>query len=112
MSFHIGILGSSQPSDSLWNTNPEPRDASAQSLAKLVDRATLPDCASGGFFADGTITTFPAVNAVAILLALGYRALIPARYLTFALTGLFIAMVALNLVIYTAYLMPYIDHNL
>lgn len=55
---------------------------------------------------------FPAVNAVAILLALGYRALVPARYLTVAMAGLFLTMIALNLVIYTAYLMPYIDHNL
>ena len=49
---------------------------------------------------------FPAIVPAAILLMLGFRALFPERALRWVQTGLFVAMVALTLVIYSGFVIP------
>jgi 4-amino-4-deoxy-L-arabinose transferase-like glycosyltransferase len=55
---------------------------------------------------------FPAFGAVAILLALGYRTLVPQRMHASAIAFLFLAMVIVNFVIYSEYVIPYWTRNL
>lgn len=50
---------------------------------------------------------FPVVNAVAILLALGLRTLIPSRYQPYGQSLVLAAMVVLNVAIITQYVIPY-----
>lgn len=54
---------------------------------------------------------FPVVNAVAILLALGLRSLIPIRYHPYGQGAVLAAMVLLNTVIFTQYVIPYWQLN-
>jgi 4-amino-4-deoxy-L-arabinose transferase-like glycosyltransferase len=50
---------------------------------------------------------FPAIVPAAILFVLGLRAVIPRRWLTVAGAGLLLGLAILNVVIYTAYVLPY-----
>ncbi len=50
---------------------------------------------------------FTAIVPAAILLMLGYRALLPRRWLPYGRLAIVIALVALNVLIYTAYVMPF-----
>jgi 4-amino-4-deoxy-L-arabinose transferase-like glycosyltransferase len=50
---------------------------------------------------------FPAIVPGAVLLMLGYRSLIPRRLLPYGQVSLFAAMVVLNVLIYSAYVIPY-----
>ena len=50
---------------------------------------------------------FPVVNAVAILLALGLRTLIPIRYHPFGQGAVLAAMILLNTMVFTQYVIPY-----
>ena len=50
---------------------------------------------------------FPAVNAAALLLMLGLRTLIPRSYHTVGQAAVFAAMVLLNVLIFTQYVVPY-----
>lgn len=50
---------------------------------------------------------FPVINAVAILLGLGLRSLIPKRFHPYGQGGVLAAMILLNTVIFTQYVIPY-----
>ena|GEM_PF-1397618 len=50
---------------------------------------------------------FPSVNAVALLIMLGYRALLPRQWLKAGQVIVFLALVALNIVIFSQYTIPY-----
>jgi len=50
---------------------------------------------------------FPAIVPAAILLMLGLRSWFPRRWLPWVQAGVFLALVLLNLIIYTAYVIPY-----
>ncbi len=50
---------------------------------------------------------FPAINAVALLLMLGLRTLIPLRYHAYGQTAVFAALVLLNALIFTQYVLPH-----
>jgi hypothetical protein len=50
---------------------------------------------------------FPAVNAVAVLLMLGLRTLIPRGWHRYAQAAVLVALVVMNLIIYTQYVVPY-----
>ena len=50
---------------------------------------------------------FPAIIPAAILVMLGVRSWFPARWLPWVQTAVFLALVLLNLIIYTAYVIPY-----
>ena len=50
---------------------------------------------------------FPAIVPAAILLMLGFRAIIPRRWLSYAQVSLFASFIVLNVVIYSAYVLPY-----
>jgi 4-amino-4-deoxy-L-arabinose transferase-like glycosyltransferase len=50
---------------------------------------------------------FPCVNAFAVLTMLGLRTVIPARYLRFAQAAIVFGLLALNVVIFTQYVIPY-----
>jgi 4-amino-4-deoxy-L-arabinose transferase-like glycosyltransferase len=50
---------------------------------------------------------FPAINAVAIILMLGLRTLIPRSVDRYAATGVLVALIAMNVAIYTVYVIPY-----
>jgi 4-amino-4-deoxy-L-arabinose transferase-like glycosyltransferase len=50
---------------------------------------------------------FPAIVPAAILLMLGLRSWFPQRWLPYVQAGVFLALVLLNLIIYTAYVIPY-----
>jgi 4-amino-4-deoxy-L-arabinose transferase-like glycosyltransferase len=50
---------------------------------------------------------FPAIVPAAILFVLGLRAIIPRQWLPFAQAGFFLGFAILNVVIYTAYVLPY-----
>jgi 4-amino-4-deoxy-L-arabinose transferase-like glycosyltransferase len=50
---------------------------------------------------------FPAINAVALLLMLGLRTIIPRGAHTYAQTGILLALIVLNVAIYTQYVIPY-----
>lgn len=50
---------------------------------------------------------FPSVNAFAILVLLGYRALVPRSWHAYAEAIILIALFALNVMIFTEYLIPY-----
>lgn len=54
---------------------------------------------------------FPAVNAVAILLALGLRTLIPIRYHPYGQGAVLAAMILLNTMVFTQYVIPYWQFN-
>ncbi len=54
---------------------------------------------------------FPVVNAVAILLALGLRTLIPTRYHPYGQGAVLAAMILLNTMIFTQYVIPYWQFN-
>jgi 4-amino-4-deoxy-L-arabinose transferase-like glycosyltransferase len=50
---------------------------------------------------------FPAINALALLLMIGFRTLIPDRWLAIGQAGIVSALILLNLVIYTVYVIPF-----
>jgi 4-amino-4-deoxy-L-arabinose transferase-like glycosyltransferase len=50
---------------------------------------------------------FPAINALALLLMLGFRTLIPDRWLGIGQASIVSALILLNLVIYTVYVIPF-----
>jgi hypothetical protein len=50
---------------------------------------------------------FPAILPAAILLMLGFRALIPRRWLGYSQLAIFISLVVLNIVIYSGWVLPY-----
>ena len=50
---------------------------------------------------------FPAIVPAAVLLMLGYRALIPRAYLPYGQVALFGSMLTLNVIIYSGYVVPY-----
>ena len=50
---------------------------------------------------------FPAIVPAAVLLMLGYRALIPRPYLPYGQVALFATMLTLNVIIYSGYVVPY-----
>jgi hypothetical protein len=50
---------------------------------------------------------FPSINAVALLIMLGYRSLLPRRWLPAGQVIAFLALVALNIVIFSQYTIPY-----
>jgi hypothetical protein len=50
---------------------------------------------------------FPAVVPAAILLMLGYRSILPRRWLPYGQATVFLALVVLTVVIYSAYVLPY-----
>lgn len=50
---------------------------------------------------------FPMIVPAAILLMLGYRSLVPARFVRYGGAFMFIALVVLNILIYTAWFLPY-----
>ncbi|MDQ3653475.1 MAG: hypothetical protein M3457_00150 [Chloroflexota bacterium] len=50
---------------------------------------------------------FTAIVPAAILLMLGYRALLPRRWLPYGRLAVFVSLVLLNVVIYSAYVLPY-----
>ncbi|MEJ7762297.1 MAG: DUF2142 domain-containing protein [Thermomicrobiales bacterium] len=50
---------------------------------------------------------FPAINAIAIVLMLGLRTLIPTRWHTVGQAGVVLAMVGLNVLIYTQFVIPF-----
>ncbi|MGH2557450.1 MAG: ArnT family glycosyltransferase [Thermomicrobiales bacterium] len=50
---------------------------------------------------------FPAINAVALLLMLGLRALIPRGYRHYGQAGVLVALLLMNVLIYTQYVIPY-----
>jgi hypothetical protein len=50
---------------------------------------------------------FPAIVPAAILFVLGLRAIIPRRWLPFAQAGFLLGFAVLNVIIYTAYVLPY-----
>jgi hypothetical protein len=50
---------------------------------------------------------FPAIVPAALLFAIGWRALLPRRWLIYGQAVLFIGLVMLNVVIYSAYVLPY-----
>jgi len=50
---------------------------------------------------------FPVVNAIAILLGLGLRSLIPMRFHPYGQGGVLAAMILLNTIIFTQYVIPY-----
>ena len=50
---------------------------------------------------------FPAINAVAILLMLGLRTLIPRRWHNYGQAAVLIALVVMNVMIYSQYVVPY-----
>jgi len=54
---------------------------------------------------------FPVINAIAILLALGLRALIPMRFHSYGQGAVLAAMVLLNTIILTQYVIPYWQFN-
>jgi hypothetical protein len=54
---------------------------------------------------------FPAVNAVAILLALGLRTLIPVRFHPYGQGAVLAAMILLNTMVFTQYVIPYWQFN-
>jgi 4-amino-4-deoxy-L-arabinose transferase-like glycosyltransferase len=54
---------------------------------------------------------FPVVNAVAILLALGLRTLIPIRYHPYGQGAVLAAMILLNTMVFTQYVIPYWQFN-
>jgi 4-amino-4-deoxy-L-arabinose transferase-like glycosyltransferase len=50
---------------------------------------------------------FPAINAVALILMLGLRSLIPVRYHHLGQAGILASLILMNVVIYTQYVIPY-----
>jgi hypothetical protein len=50
---------------------------------------------------------FPAVNAAALLLMLGLRTLVPRRWHVYGQTVVFVALVFLNVMIFTQYVIPF-----
>ncbi len=50
---------------------------------------------------------FTAIVPAAILIMLGYRALMPQRWLPYGRLAVFVSLVMLNVIIYTAYVLPY-----
>jgi 4-amino-4-deoxy-L-arabinose transferase-like glycosyltransferase len=50
---------------------------------------------------------FPAINAVALLLMLGLRTLIPRGYRHYGQAGVLVALLLMNVLIYTQYVIPY-----
>lgn len=50
---------------------------------------------------------FPSVNAFAVLVLLGYRALIPHRWHHYAEAAILLALFGLNIIIFSEYLIPY-----
>lgn len=50
---------------------------------------------------------FPAINAIALLLALGWRMLIPPAALRYGTAALFVGLSALNVVMFTQYVLPF-----
>jgi 4-amino-4-deoxy-L-arabinose transferase-like glycosyltransferase len=50
---------------------------------------------------------FPAINAMALLLMIGFRTLIPEKRLGIAQAGIVAGLIAVNLVIYTVYVIPF-----
>ena len=50
---------------------------------------------------------FTAIVPAAILLMLGYRALLPRRWLPYGQFAVFASLVLLNVAIYSAYVLPY-----
>ncbi len=54
---------------------------------------------------------FPAINAVAILLALGLRTLIPIRYHPYGQGAVLAAMILLNTMVFTQFVIPYWQFN-
>jgi 4-amino-4-deoxy-L-arabinose transferase-like glycosyltransferase len=50
---------------------------------------------------------FPAINAVALLLMLGLRTLLPLRWHRYGQAAIFAALIVMNVVIYTQYVVPY-----
>ena len=50
---------------------------------------------------------FPAINALALLIMIGFRTLIPDRWLGIGQAGIVSALILLNLVIYTVYVIPF-----
>lgn len=50
---------------------------------------------------------FPAINAAAILVMLGARSWFPAKWLPYVAAAIFVALIALNFVIYTEYIIPW-----
>ncbi|MGH2535121.1 MAG: ArnT family glycosyltransferase [Thermomicrobiales bacterium] len=54
---------------------------------------------------------FPAINAVALLLMLGLRTLIPAKGRHYGQTGIVVALLLMNVLIYTQYVIPYWHHD-
>jgi hypothetical protein len=50
---------------------------------------------------------FPAINALAILLMLGLRVVIPEKQLVIGQAGIVVGLVITNLVIYTVYVIPF-----
>jgi hypothetical protein len=55
---------------------------------------------------------FPSVNAAAILIMLGYRALTPRRWHSYVEASFLLAWFALNLVIFSEYVIPYWQEGL
>lgn len=50
---------------------------------------------------------FPAANAAIVALVIGWRAVVPLRSLIYARASLFIAMIALNILIFSQYVLPF-----
>jgi 4-amino-4-deoxy-L-arabinose transferase-like glycosyltransferase len=50
---------------------------------------------------------FPAINALALLLMIGFRTVIPEKGLGIAQAGIVAGLIAVNLVIYTVYVIPF-----
>jgi hypothetical protein len=50
---------------------------------------------------------FPAIVPAAILLMLGYRAMIPRRWLSYGQLAIFVSLVMLNVIIYSGWVIPY-----
>ncbi len=55
---------------------------------------------------------FPAINALALLLMLGFRTWFPRTWHPYVQTALFVALVALNLSIFSQYVIPYWNRGL
>ena len=50
---------------------------------------------------------FPAINAFAFLLLLGLRTLLPSGWLRYTQAAVVVALILLNVLIYTQYVIPY-----
>jgi hypothetical protein len=50
---------------------------------------------------------FPSINAAAILIMLGYRSLLPRRWLGYSQAAFFLAFAVLNIIIFSQYVIPY-----